>query len=152
MSMHRIAGSVLFALFLTSLTTAASAQTAATGSMTVPRESAVATRLEDGRVLVTGGFGGYGSTYLNSAEIFDPQTGTFTSAGNMHSMRTSHTATLLTNGDVLIAGGGYWSGVARTVSSAELYIASTGRFESISDMIVAVQVTRRRCCETIRFC
>jgi hypothetical protein len=62
-----------------------------------------ATLLQDGRVLVTGG---YSSTLtLNNAEIYNPVEGTWDSVSNMQSARWGHTATLLPNGTVLVAGG-----------------------------------------------
>lgn len=114
------------------------AQTVGTGSMTAHRSSAVATRLQDGRVLVTGGFGGI-AHYLDSAEIYDPRTGVFRSVGSMHSIRSGHTATLLRNGDVLIAGGGFatFNGQTQTVRSAELYVVSSDMFVPVGDMEVA---------------
>jgi len=64
----------------------------------------VATLLNDGRELMTGGRKGH-ICFTSSAEVFDPATGIFSSAGFMLSERAGHTATLLATGDVLIAGG-----------------------------------------------
>src|SRR5262245_61654445 len=75
-----------------------------TGSMTEARSRHTATKLPDGRVLVTGGSRPDGE-YLRSAEIYDPATGTFTPTGSMNRTRTLHTATLLSDGTVLITGG-----------------------------------------------
>ena len=54
-----------------------------TGDMTTPRQGATATLLADGRVLIVGGYvGGYGSTtWLSSAEVYDPGTGQFQADG-----------------------------------------------------------------------
>ena len=69
--------------------------TATTGSMIVERNSHTSTRLDDGRVLITGGRLGASTTSLDSAEIYDPATGSFTATGNMSVARRGHTATKL---------------------------------------------------------
>src|SRR5207237_148224 len=71
---------------------------------------------------------------LASAELYDPCSGRWQSAGNMvdvqitpsfaeHGARYGHTATLLDNGKVLVVGGQYapGSGPDATLASAELY-------------------------------
>ena len=72
--------------------------------MEVERAAHTATRLADGRVLVTGGIR-RGEAALASAEIYDPRTSDFSATGEMTSPRVGHTATLLRDGRVLIAGG-----------------------------------------------
>ena len=74
----------------------------------VARVNPVVTLLLDGRVLVTGGYGGpyqYSSSALASAELWDPATATFHETDSMASPRIGHTATVLSDGRVLIVGG-----------------------------------------------
>lgn len=60
----------------------------------------------DGQVLIAGGFDITTGKPVNTAEIYDPTTQTFTLLANsMTDHRALHTATLLSNGSVLIAGG-----------------------------------------------
>ena len=79
-----------------------------TGSMAAVRAYGTATLLDDGRVLVAGGYncGVAGKDGIwASAELYDPATGTFSPTGSMAAPRSHHTATLLADGRVLIAGG-----------------------------------------------
>jgi len=108
-----------------------------TGSMTTPRSRATATLLANGKVLVTGGFGPSTSSLprLNSAELYDPLTGTFSATGSMVDPRVLHTATLMNDGKVLIAGGtraGGGGGAA--IASAELYDPTSGTFTTTGGM------------------
>ncbi|MFH2204447.1 MAG: kelch repeat-containing protein [Elusimicrobiota bacterium] len=76
--------------------------------MNIARASHTATLLPNGKVLVTGGMGA-GPTVLDSGEVYDPNTNTWTLVNGGGAMpggaRMNHTATLLPNGNVLIAGG-----------------------------------------------
>lgn len=101
-------------------------------SMATQRAAHTATLLPDGKVLVAGGFAG-GENILASAEVFDPVTSTFASAGNMNATRAGHTAALLPNGKVLIAGGYNGSYLA----SAELYDPTTRIFMPTGGMVTA---------------
>jgi hypothetical protein len=55
--------------------------------------------------------------FPGTAELYDPDTNTWSSAASMASGRAAHTATLLPSGKVLVSGG-YTTG---NLSSAELY-------------------------------
>ena len=78
----------------------------ATGDMAWQRSEHAATLLPDGKVLITGGIAYTPfTTSLTSAELYDPDTETFSTTGSMASPRSAHTATLLYNGKVLLAGG-----------------------------------------------
>ena len=83
------------------------------GEMTSARSEASATRLPDGRVLITGGFdqgrlvglGSIARVPVKTAEIFDPKSEVFAAASPMLSARYAHSSVLLKNEKVLIAGG-----------------------------------------------
>ena len=112
-----------------------------TGSMAAAR-SATAVLLENGKVLVAGGYAcnSQGScASLNTAEIYDPVAGTFSLAGNMTSARTGQTMTLLSNGTVLIAGGQTCNSATScyTLTSAETYDPNTGLFLATSNTMNA---------------
>lgn len=100
------------------------------GNMNICRSQHTATLLNDGRVLLTGGC--IGKNAIDSAEIFEPDTNTFSLINNpMNVPRYGHKATLLNNGMVLISGG--YSGSER-LSSVELFNPKTNIFVKIEDM------------------
>ena len=103
----------------------------ATGPMSVVRSGHTATRLPDGRVLVTGG--STSNEALASAEINDPSSRTWSLASPMSSVRVAHTATLLANGRVLVSGGtgGY------SLASVELYDPVAGTWSLTGEMSVS---------------
>jgi len=70
--------------------------------MIVGRSFHTATLLGDGLVLVTGGIG---DNVLATADLYNPATNAWSSAGAMATARVYQTATLLANGLVLITGG-----------------------------------------------
>lgn len=96
-------------------------------TMNARRAAHTATLLSDGRVLIAGGFREEGTVEIAiaSAEIYDPETHTFTPTGDLNEARSSHTATLLPDGKVLIVGG--W-GVSQRSATAELFDPQTGTF------------------------
>lgn len=103
------------------------------GSMSVPRWEHTMTTLSDGRVLVVGGTSSDGSSLpaLQSAELYDPVSGTWTRTPDLGAARESHAATLLPNGQVLVTGG---SGVSDCLASAELYDPVGGHWNPTGDM------------------
>ena len=104
-----------------------------TGSLSTPRSFHTATLLSDGRVLITGGHQfNFVNSALDTAEVYNPLTGTFTVQGTMSAHRQDHTATRLPGGRVLIAGG--YDGSQSGLSSAETFNPSTGTFTSTGNM------------------
>jgi len=106
-----------------------------TGTMNTPRFLGhIATRLENGKILVTGGLINSKSTSnslfdlgekTSRCELFDSKTGIWTLTGPMTSARNFHTAVLLLDGKVLVTGGSK-SSVRTILSSCEIYDSETG--------------------------
>lgn len=65
-----------------------------TSSMTCPRFNLAASLLQDGAILVTGGFTG-AFTITNTAELYYPDRGSFVGTGVMTQARAEHTSTSL---------------------------------------------------------
>ena len=113
------------------------------GSMTENRAAHTATLLQNGQVLIVGGYHDIDSVndlYLaaTTAETYDPATKKFTATGSLNQKRAYHTATLLQNGKVLVAGGLYTdisaSGIFVYLASAEIYDPGTAKFTAIGSM------------------
>src|SRR5262245_2202619 len=100
-----------------------------TGSMVMSRSLHTATLMANGQVLIAGGTsnppGGFGSTVLGGAEVYDAASGTFRPVGPMTTPRRVHTATLLPDDTVLIVGGLNGGGA---LASAEIYDPETETF------------------------
>ncbi len=109
-----------------------------TQSMHETRASHTATVLQDGRVLITGGFkkapDGHSQISSLTAELFDPRTESFIRTGDMNVRRAGHTATLLPSGKVLVAGGFTGNGIT---ASAEVYDPASQTFTLAGSMSVA---------------
>jgi hypothetical protein len=98
-------------------------------SMSVARYAHTATVLNNGTILIAGG---YNTASSATAELYNPTTGVFSSVGSMATARHNHTATLLNNGMVLIAGG--INSATGNLASAELYNPSTTTFTPAGNM------------------
>jgi 6-phosphogluconolactonase (cycloisomerase 2 family) len=113
----------------------------AIGNMNSPRFKHTATLLSNGKVLIAGGFNdGNNSLSVASAELFDPNTNTFTPTGSMNIPRARHSSTLLPDGTVLETGAinGFNGLVA--AAPAELYSPATGTFALTAQMITGREV------------
>jgi hypothetical protein len=99
------------------------------GQMQFARKQFRATRLQDGRILLTGGFSDGGP--IAEAEIFDPETGVSTVVGPMLDARAGHSATRLSDGSVLVAGG---IGVDGALVSTEIFAPGSGAFRAGPEM------------------
>ena len=107
-----------------------------TGNTVEPRFGHTATLLPNGKVLIAAGMARNG-VIQPTAELYDPHTGKFVSAGKMQSPRGwGATATLLRSGKVLLAGGGSgsWCDASCYLASAELYDPSAGTFTPVGSM------------------
>jgi hypothetical protein len=100
--------------------------------MSVPRVNARAVALADGRILVVGGYAN--SHYHASAELFDAQSGAFSTAGSMAAGRMSPVAVRLADGRVLVAGG---SDAIGARADAELFDPAGGTFAFAGTMAAA---------------
>jgi hypothetical protein len=120
--------------------------TQTTHNMTTPRAGHTATLLGNGKVLITGGTAGSasaaGEAAIDTAELYDPASDTFTATGSMTAARVEHTATLLQSGKVLITGGDviFYNGIPNSsilsLASAELFDPGAGTFTKTGSMTV----------------
>ena len=104
-----------------------------TGNLNTPRKGHTATLLADGRVLVAGGWSS-DDAQQNSAELYDPATGTWTPTGSMTRPRSRHTATTLSDGKVLVVGGEVSKSGPGFIGTAEVYDPATGRWNSTGSL------------------
>src|SRR5271166_5912276 len=122
--------------------------TAMGAHMKSDRVGAAAVRPNDGRVLIVGGKSGRvvtgrnlnlrSLTPLNTAEIFDPESGTFTRTGDMSAPHYLPTATTLDDGNVLVVGGWIIQGpVVVGMRDAEVYQPATNVFSQVTPTNVA---------------
>ncbi|MDP9404093.1 MAG: IPT/TIG domain-containing protein [Actinomycetota bacterium] len=99
-----------------------------------------ATLLPTGKVLVAGGLA-LDDQVRDSADLFDPATGTWSPTAPMDAARADHSATLLRNGKVLVAGGAVGPDGDGPLTSAELYDPATGTWAPVA---VPMNVARAR--------
>ena len=112
-----------------------------TSSLNTARNAHTATLLQNGKVLVAGGSSG-NRAFVNSAELYDPDTGEWSYTGNLNTARAAHTATLLPNGKVLVAGGYNYNGGSPTpLNGAEFYDPATGTWTKTGNLSARLEHT-----------
>ena len=108
--------------------------------MATPTIYHAATLLLDGRVLVAGGdvYAVNRNTTgppVSSAQLYDPESGTWTATSNMSVAHETHVAELLPDGTVFVAGGYSVKG-GEILASAERYEPVSGRWFPATNMNV----------------
>src|SRR5256886_10329891 len=86
------------------------------GNLVHPRANHTANLLNDGRVLLAGGYLDSSPWVTNTAEFYDPVSNSWTATGNLNVARYFHGAALLPNGKALVAGG-------EKLGSEEIFLA-----------------------------
>ena len=100
--------------------------------MNVGRAFAAVATLNNGSVLVAGGFAGaVANSSIASAELYNPTTNKWTLTAPMHLGRAGALAVTLNNGMVLVTGG---LGNAGVLTSCELYNPSTNSWTMTGNM------------------
>ena len=107
-----------------------------TGSMASPRTNATYVTLGNGQVLALGGWSQISALTptsvflvgnpLSSAEIYDPDTGTWSPTGSLTTARGYAAASLLANGEVLVAAGSGSTGHDPLYSAEVFSLSSDG--------------------------
>jgi N-acetylneuraminic acid mutarotase len=108
---------------------AISGQWTPTGSLNEGRRDPRLVLLQNGKVLVAGGY--YNNPSVRS-ELYDPDNGTWTYTGSLFTGRGAHTATLLQNSKVLVTGGQVANDAI--TATAELYDPATGTWTTTGSM------------------
>jgi hypothetical protein len=109
-----------------------------TGNMKTARAYYTATLLPNGRVLVAGGCTNNNcSAATNTAEIYDPPTGTWRAVGKMSTLRYFFAATPLQDGSVLVEGGCNQGNCTTVTATAELYNPRTHQWTLTGSMQTA---------------
>lgn len=101
------------------------------GLMSYARTDAAGATLQDGRVLVTGGWfpsPTATSRLVPTSEIFNPSTDTWSRTGSLHTLRAHARAVTLSDGRVLVVGGENLAGTP--IRTAEIWNPSTGAWSS----------------------
>jgi uncharacterized protein (TIGR03118 family) len=108
-----------------------------TGSMSQGRSLAATVLLDNGQVLTVGGWPDRADSFaLNSAELYNPATGMWTTTGSMAFGRVvDQQAVVLSDGDVLVAGGLICCPY-QSLATTELYHRATGTWTTARSMAV----------------
>jgi N-acetylneuraminic acid mutarotase len=131
-----LSGAVLLVYLLASATQVLAQQPKwnPTSALGTARFQHTATPLEDGKVLVVGGLIScrQGCETTSTAELYDPATGTWSSAGTLPDPLANHATVRLQNGKVLVVGG--YSRINVLLSAAHLYNPETGQWSPAGNL------------------
>lgn len=107
------------------------------GSLATPRNSHFAAKLFNGKILIAGGYGcNSGCGTLESSELYDIATDSFSPTGSLGSPRYAHSGATLQSGEVIVSGG--WSSILlQPRTSTELYSPQSGMWIPAAAMAVA---------------
>ena len=117
-----------------------------TGKHIVPRDGHTTTLMQDGRVLMVGGWswksvagGVSSSSTIAETEVLDPASLSWSAGGVLAESRVYHGVTLLPDGRVLVAGGRPYSDSAMLdpIASVEIYDPATNSFSAGPPMQMA---------------
>lgn len=109
----------------------------AAGPLSTVRANHTATLLQNGSVLLVGGFSNavIPNVSLASTDLYNPATNTFAASGSLTTSRYGHPAVLMPNGRALAAGGEVeTAGMITQTASAEIYDPATGNWASAATM------------------
>lgn len=109
------------------------------GLLNTARTGAAAAVLADGRILVAGGLyiDRTGQSDLDSSELWDPASGSWSSTGPLAGTRVDASAATLADGRVLVVGGVASNGDQAQQAAAEVYDPETGRWSSAGTLATA---------------
>jgi N-acetylneuraminic acid mutarotase len=106
-----------------------------TASLSVARGNHEAVLLDNGKVLVAGGF--VNNTAVASTELYDPATGTWSPAAPMRTARAGFVMVKLANGQVLAAGG--YRADGQSTATAETYDPATNTWTNTANTMGAAR-------------
>jgi hypothetical protein len=106
-----------------------------TGDLNQARYRTEMIKLQDGRVLITGGLTDLTVATTNSCEIYDPSTGTWRFTTNMSDARENHFSVLLPDGKVVLLGG-LDANQPRYLSSFDLFDPLTETMQQLPPMLI----------------
>jgi N-acetylneuraminic acid mutarotase len=91
--------------------------------------------LNSGKVLVAGGRNPADASFMNSCELYDPETESWEDTGYLNTARDYHTVTLLADGKVLVVGGmDPTYGSTSAIRTCELYDPGNGNWTYTGDL------------------
>jgi N-acetylneuraminic acid mutarotase len=108
-----------------------------TGKLKVARGSHCSELLNNGKVLLFGGSNFDPNNYLNfnSAELYNPASGTWAYTGSMIKKRQSAISVLLSNGNVMVIGGNNFPQNQNSFASCEIYNVASATWSYTDSML-----------------